>query len=67
MEELLLEGECDDPEGDEEAANAGHDIRTLPSDDALDSKCQDQLQTSETGHEVGGYQLQRLGQGGEGE
>ena len=53
---------------DEEAAPAaGDDAGLLEGDQALDGECQDELDTPEAGHQVGGDQLQRPGQGREGE
>ena len=62
-----LEGEDDDPEDDEAAPAAGDDAGLLEGDQALDGECQDELETPEAGHQVGGDQLQRPGQGREGE
>ena len=62
-----LEGQDEDPEDDEAAPTAGDDAGLLEGDQALDGECQDELDTPEAGHQVGGDQLQRPGQGREGE
>ena len=69
MDQIIshLEGQDDDPEDDEAAPAAGDDAGLLEGDQALDCECQDELDTPEAGHQVGGDQLQRPGQGREGE
>ena len=62
-----LEGEDDNPDDDEAAPDAGDDTGHLEGDQALDCECQDELDTPEAGDQVGGDQLQRPGQGREGE
>ena len=39
----------------------------MTSEESLDSEGQDQLQTAETGHQVGRDELETLGEGREGE
>ena len=67
LENFVLECEDQNTSGDEDSSGAGYDVRENIGDEALDSEGQDQLQTPETGHEIGRYQLQRLCQSGEGE
>ena len=60
-------GDDDDPYDDQAGPDAGEEAGHLHGDEALHPEGQHQLHTPETGHQVGRHQLQRLGQGGEGQ
>ena len=60
-------GEDYDPDDDEAGPDAGQGAGHLHGDQALHPEGQHQLDTPEAGHQVGGDELQRLGQGGEGQ
>ena len=62
-----VEGEYDDPDDDEAGPEAGEGAGLLHRDEALHPEGHHQLHTPEAGHQVGGDQLQGLGQGGEGQ
>ena len=62
-----MEGQDQDSEGDEDTPGAGDDVGHDSGDETLDSEGEDELQTAEAGHQVGGDELQGLGEGREGE
>ena len=60
-------GNDDDPYDDQAGPDAGEEAGHLQGDEALHSEGQDELHAPEAGHQVRRHQLQRLGQGGEGQ
>ena len=62
-----VEGEYDDPDDDEAGPEAGEGAGLLHGDETLHPEGHHQLHAPEAGHQVGGDQLQGLGQGGEGQ
>ena len=67
LQDVILEGEEEDTTENGSTSQTGGEGRNDPGEEALRQEGQHQLQGPEAGHQVGGDQLEGLGQGGEGQ
>ena len=63
----MLAGEEEDAGENGSTPQTGGQGRADPGEDALDEEGENQLRGPEAGHQVGGDQLEGLGEGGEGQ